>query len=212
MHVNLLPRSFLVQLLVWKRIRQWGCIAVACQAVVLAITMNKGVTVVAEQRKLAAIDERCGPLYAVEEQKQQLEEQLAQSASQQSSLAQLETDRRVLGILAIISEASRQTHEGQQIQRLQLSDLAPVVTAQVAPTTRQEPRPPANAPNSPATPVVARGRLIIQGIAADDLTVSRLVEGLRKAGAFELIELKSATELSTPSQRGRQFEILCRFE
>ena len=209
MHVNLLPRSFLVQLLVWKRIRQWGCIAVACQAVVLAITMNKGVTVVAEQRKLAAIDERCAPLYAVEEQKRKLEEQLAASASQQSSLTQLETDRRVLGILAIISEASRQTEGGLQIQRLQLSDLAPAAVVQNAPTARQETPPPGNAP---ATPVVARGRLIIQGIAADDLTVSRLVEGLRKTGAFELIELKSASELSTPSQRGRQFEILCRFE
>ena len=209
MHVNLLPRSFLVQLLVWKRIRQWGCIAVACQAVVLSITMSKGVTVVAEQRKLASLDERCGPFYAIEEQKNQLEKQLADAASQQNSLAQLETDRRTLGILAIVSKATRQTQQGLQIQRLQLSDLAPVVAAQTATVARQGPVPPANAV---AAPLAARGRLIIQGIAADDLTVSRLIEGLRNAGAFELIELKSASELSTPSQRGRQFEIVCRFE
>lgn len=206
MHVNLLPASFQLKLLMRASLRRWSLIwAVALgSALAYCSTQCRDVFDIAE--RVATLEAQCQPLRKLENEMVDLQTQLTRLESERRILEQLQPDEHSLQLLGLLSTSARQTGGMVQVQRLNYVAAA-YPTSVSSNTVRQGPKPANVVPTTEAP----RATLSLQGLADDDNALAAFVTALREQGIFQRVELKASSQLRTQGGSNRQYQLECRF-
>lgn len=108
---------------------------------------------------------------------------------------------QMLQLLGIISSATAAADGRINVQSLALAQTEPPPQRSTKPTAPRQKK-------QPDIPV-RRTELSLNGFAVDDLAVASFVAGLREAGVFESVELKSSAGQILNNHETRQYDVLC---
>lgn len=207
-HLNLLPWIARRHNLCWLRLRQWSVVWL----VVLLLSAVGGIVqtsrVASQHYRLTALEAAVQPLRTTQQELDQMQSRLTTLRSRESMLAMLERMEQPVQLLGILGRSI-----GVDRPEVQVYDMvvSPTQIVQVVKETEKSQDPKSNVA-APATRSVDRVQLKIDGLGVDDLAVARFVAGLREAGVFETVALKSSIRaLSLPGE-SRQFSVECVFQ
>lgn len=200
MFVNLLPQNTRLKIQFRRKLRgyavAWGLGGLAVAAYAL---MQIGHLWQAN-RELALLEQRCQPVYKLQQAIARDQKHLKLVQSQLEMLKALQPSNHVMDLLGVLVGATRAESGHLHIQRLSLlSGQAPVST----------PGAPAGAKKPKTQSTIST--LSLSGIAADDATVTRFVSSLRAAGIFDQVDLKASSQVAG-EHGGRQYQLECRYQ
>lgn len=206
-HLNLLPVSVRRRNRFWLRLRQWAVIWMTVATACVVGTLVQVSRVAAERYRLLRLAETVKPLRTMQQELDENQTRLKILRSRESLLAMLDRMEQPVQLLGIIGRSV-----GGDRQEVQVYDVM-ITPTQVV----QSIKPPANtAPPAggtvPTTRTVERAQLKIDGFGVDDLAVARFVAGLREAGVFEAVALRSSVHVASLPGECRQFTVECVFQ
>lgn len=206
-HLNLLPLVARRRNLFWLRLRQWSVVwmVACCLSLVGAVVQTSRIA--SQHYRLSELEESMRPLRATQQELDQMMQRLTTLRSRESMLAMLERMEQPVQLLGIIGRSIGGDHPEVQVYDLTVS---PTQIVQAIKATDS-----AAAPKGVATPTtrnVDRVQLKIDGLGVDDLAVARFVAGLREAGVFETVALKSSIRAVALPGECRQFTVECVFQ
>lgn len=200
-YLNLLPDLWLRQMLVRRRLKQWSVVWGLSALMACALWTLEYRSVSTAQRAVGGQERASGPLRAVQIQNVRLRERANQWQSRNTLVTQLERDQQVFRLIGVVSRSSAKCEGRIQVQKLVFSrTLKPV-----APSPDKSPKIPA--PASPAEVVV----MSLDGVAADNLSISQFVVTLRDTGMFSRVDLKSTALGASQTPTARSYLIECTF-
>ncbi len=210
-HLNLLPLAAQQRNLFWLRVRQWSVIWVVVLALSLIGTVAQTSRIASQHYRLSALEESVRPLRETQQELDQMTQRLNTLRSRESMLAMLERMEQPVQLLGIIGRSI-----GGDRPEVQVYDLVVSPTQIVQTVTENKPASnPAAGPTGSApttTRNVDRVQLRIDALGVDDLAVARFVAGLREAGVFETVALKSSIRAEKHPGECRQFSVECVFQ
>ena len=110
--------------------------------------------------------------------------------------------QQTLQLMGIISHAAARNDGRINVQNMTLASIErPVETGEPKPTSRKR--------KSKDIETEHRMQLTLSGYAVDDLSVASFVAGLREAGVFESVELKSSESQLFQNHETRQYDVSC---
>ena len=207
-HLNLLPLAARRRNLVWMRIRQWSLVCTVVTALSALGIVAQFSRIASQHYQLSVLETSTQPLRETQRELDQMLQRLTTLRSRESMLAMLERMEQPVQLLGIIGRSI-----GGDRPEVQVYDMiiSPTQIVQVIKETEKTAAQKANVATS-ATRNVDRVQLKIDGLGVDDLAVARFVAGLREAGVFETVALKSSIRaLSLPGE-SRQFSVECVFQ
>ncbi|HEV3003167.1 MAG TPA: PilN domain-containing protein [Pirellulales bacterium] len=207
--VNMLPWSFRRDRLLRRRLRQW-LVAWALVAAVLAGGAWIDWAACRTVREALEQKER-----SYEEVKQIRTEMAALRAiqkglgNQQDLLGRLQAAPPPLLVVGLVSQSAEHCRGRVMVRHL-------VYQHQGAGPAAARGAPPAALPPVAVQTVLQSVRreaasLTLQGVGADNLAVAEFVVGLREAGVFERVDLKSAAESQSSSNAASVYQVECGF-
>ncbi len=206
-HLNLLPLIALRRNLIWMRVRQWSFVWIMTIVTCLTVTGVQTWRVASQHYQLSQLQVSSLPLRTTQRELNQKLQRLATLRSRESMLAMLERMEQPVQLLGIIGRSI-----GDERPEVQVFDFF------ISPTRVVQLIKPSETGKDSASGVQAttrnieRVQLKIDGLGIDDLAVARFVAGLREAGVFETVALKSSIRaLSFPGE-SRQFSVECVFQ
>jgi Tfp pilus assembly protein PilN len=199
MHINLLPPRFALRVAVLRRARSWAPVWIVLLVVSLATVAYAFRMYRQSAAVLAALVERGHALRSIQAETATYERQRIQLQDEIHTIQSLQSRDRTLALLGLLGRSA------QAAERLQLQRMA--FTA----PTRLPPGPRATVPNPDPTRAPELAMLTLQGIAGGDAALARFIDSLRSLGIFERVDLKSLSQLRSPPDDGRQFQVECRF-
>lgn len=205
-HLNLLPPVVRRRNLFWLRLRQWGVVWAVAVSLSVVGTVVQTSRIAAEHYRLSLLEESVRPLRATQLELKQMQQRLTILRSRESMLAMLERMEQPVQLLGIIGRSIGGKSPEVQVQDLVISPTQ--VVQAVKPTETAGKTDPA----APTTITVDRVQLKIDGLGIDDLAVARFVAGLREAGVFETVALKSSIHVASLPGECRQFSVECVFQ
>lgn len=207
-HLNLLPRAARRRNLCWLRIRQWGLAWTVVTLLSVVGIIGQFSRIASQHYQLSVLETSAQPLRETQRELDQMLQRLTTLHSRESKLAMLERMEQPVQLLGIIGRSI-----GDDRPEVQVYDMtiAPTQIVQVIQETEKTAAQKANVA-SPATRTVDRVQLKIDGLGVDDLAVARFVAGLREAGVFETVALKSSIRAASLPGESRQFSVECVFQ
>lgn len=191
---NLLPKRFRRKELIRTRTVQWliGC-GISCLVVTGVIHLRHS-RLEMQRRQLAAMEAECVPLRKLQLRTAAARVRLAEMAERQTLLNRMPGEQPVLAAIAAVSRSATLPAAWVQVRHFTLNA-----------TAHESPSPNASAPaDIPA-------RLVLHGIAADDIALAGFIGGLRDSGVFRLVQLKSSLKTSITDRVARDYHIECEF-
>lgn len=201
MHINLLPERIRLRLLVQRRLRQWVYVWWMCGAVALAPSALRYRQVQHREAAVRESSRKCSPLRGLEQETVRLERQKQEADAEAERLAAL-AGHHPWRLLKIVADSARLTEGRLQLQRFDFQAKSASPAPQSGHSTAAAPA---------ASLVGAPSSVILRGVCNDDLAIARFVAGLRGAGFFEQVVLKSSQELRAAEQTLRLYEIECSY-
>jgi Tfp pilus assembly protein PilN len=202
MFINILPPKTQLKIHFRSSLRRysfiWG-IAGACALVCAGLQI---VDLRRAYARLAELNLRCEPLYALKRAIQVNQQAAKKLRTESDALKRLQPTDRALDLLAILSAATRNEPGKLQIQRLTFQ----------APQSLGENKPAPKRGVAATAPAAESTTLNLQGIAEDDTSLARFVSGLRAVGVFDSVELKSSSQIAAAGRNMRQYQLECRYE
>ena len=192
-HINLLPSSYQVSAMLRARALQWG-VAVALVATTVGAggwTYLRRLDGLRDQ--VALLKKEYEPLDKLITDIRDMRHQLAHLDDQEAVAGRLETQRRAITLLGAVSKSAAQCGGRLQVESLNVLDLQ---------SERSTAKP--NADQPPQS-------MLLSGVSLDNLTVTQLVGGLRAAGIFRFVELRSLQETTDRQITLHAYEVLCTF-
>lgn len=220
-HLNLLPWHMRLRLVVRTQLIRWAVIwTVAIGAGVLA-WFQLHEERLALSHDADALERKCVPVLKARREHAKLLTEQSRMTKRLDLIAKLQDPQAAFRLIGLISRSARTCEGGVQVRDFWLSeDRVPVVSAnQNSQPVRQArqpkrgrpkvtPKPKAEEQAKPEEKVISR--LVLQGVAADNLAVAKFVVALRESGAFDAVDLKSSMGASSRS-RLRTYRIECVF-
>lgn len=205
--INFLPAEFLRRTLLRTRLAQWSVVWAAVATAAGGGGLWKLSTDAALRQRVRDLEAQCAPLRELARESRQIQDRLQEISGRQSLLAQLDRAQHPLHVLGVVSQCAAAADKRLYVERLQLSPIEPASTPTNSPNTAAGGNPPVPASAPAAKAPVARTRLTLGGLAADDLAVARFMTGLRNSQIFERIDLNSSSRVPHPQGHARRYEI-----
>ena len=197
MHINLLPLACRRRMFARQCVNRWAWRGGACLLVCTAYLIAEYRQTVAAQLGRDKVETACQSVRAIVAESKKVEDQLNNVLAQHKALQLLKPNNKPLAVLALVA----QTHQGLQ-GKLQIQRIDFQQTLDLPSTENHSPS---------ATVTRESGRLILEGIAIDNLAVAAFVEALRELQVIRRVELQSSTTWEGVGQAGRRFEVVCSF-
>ncbi len=210
-HLNLLPIVVRRRNRVWLRLRQWTVVWGSVSVLCIIGTLMQTSRIAAQRYSLSRLEESVRPVRDTQQKLDQNLQRLKILRSRESMLAMLDRMEQPVQLLGIIGRSVGGKQPEVQVYDLVLS---PTQIVQVVKNSKAA----TDAATNPATTVPAATRLVdrahlkIDGFGVDDLAVARFVAGLREAGVFESVALKSSIHFVAMPGECRQFTVECVFQ
>lgn len=206
--INLLPAEFQQRDLLRTRIMQWSA-----AWIVTAILMGGGAlwklsSGAALRQRAHNLEQQCAPLRGLIRENQQIKDRLAEISGRQSLFAELDRAQRPLQVLGIISHSAQAADKRIHVERL---EWLPAPQPAVLKPASAHPAATTATPAKPLTLTEQRTRLVLTGLATDDIAVARFITGLRSVGVFHKVDLQSSSRVSVTGNLVRRYEIDCVF-
>ncbi len=212
--LNFLPLSTRREYRFWLRLRQWSAVWIVVIVLCLMGAAVQSSLVIEQRHQLSVLQAKVQPLLTLQQEFDQNRQRLALLESRESLLVMLERIEQPVQLLGIIGRSI-----GDEVPEVQVYELEVTPTQVVEVVKAATGGPPATpsaatATNSPVptTRTVDRVQLRLAGLGVDDLAVARFVAGLREAGVFESVALKSSVHAAALSGECRQFTVECVFQ
>lgn len=206
-HLNLLPLSVRRRNRLWLRLRQWTIVWMTVATICVVFTLMQVSRVAAERYRLSKLEETARPLRATQQELDQNLQRLKILRSRESLLAMLDRMEQPVQLLGIVGRSVGGERPEVQVYELL---VAPTQIVQAIKPSEQKSATPGTP--APTTRMIERAQLKIDGFGIDDLAVARFVAGLREAGVFESVALRSSIHIATLPGDCRQFTVECVFQ
>lgn len=212
--LNFLPLSTRREYRFWLRLRQWSAVWIVVVALSLVAAVVQTSLVAEQHYQLSVLQTKVEPLRSLQREHEQYQQRLTLLESRESLLVMLERIEQPVQLLGIIGRSIGDERPEVQVYELELSptQVVEVVKAAAGPPPGAPTGPTGNTPPATTTRTVDRVHLRLAGLGADDLAVARFVAGLREAGVFESVALKSSVHTAALSGECRQFTVECVFQ
>jgi Tfp pilus assembly protein PilN len=179
--VNLLPWKCRKAQLVRLRLVQWSVAWVVVGALVAAACVVKWDEYSTIRDQTDRLEQALAPTNALLAEIKTLGQAVEQLRAHETAVAQLESPRPALTLLALVSRSAQEC-EG----RLRVEQLT-VTSSQLSGGSRQQTTDNRQLSTDNCPPATS---VAIKGVAVDDLAVARFVRALRQTKAFDRVELR----------------------
>ena len=147
----------------------------------------------------AAVEKQAQPLRELRQNASEMRAEIRRIQERQSWLTESDSGQ-TLQLLGIISRAAGSINGRINVQNLNLHTIERTSAQHDENTSGDRKAKPETEP---------RMQLDLAGYAVDDIAVASFVAGLRDAGVFESVELKSSGSQIREEQEARQYELAC---
>lgn len=209
-HLNLLPMSVRRRNRLWLRLRQWSVVWIAVTVLCVVGTLVQTSRIATHRYSLAKLEEAGQPLRETQQQLEQNQQRLKILRSRESLLAMLDRMEQPVQLLGIIGRSVGGERPEVQVYDLILSPTQ--IVEVIKPSNNAAPAAGTGNVMPTTTKMLDRVHLKIDGFGIDDLAVARFVAGLREAGVFESVALKSSIHAAAMPVECRQFSVECVFQ
>jgi hypothetical protein len=193
--INLLPASFQRQLVLRRRVLQWGVVLGVGLVAASAIRWSDVREHQALAQRLELLEREHQPTRRMLQELVNMRRELDQLQQLEKTAQELEYQRPALALLGILSQVGQQTGGRLRITRLELSGL-------------QE--------NGGAGRKDEGGKLqsgvLLMGVSLDNQAIAKLESGLLESEFFSQVELVKSSELAGAGEDGstlREYELRC---
>lgn len=190
--LNLLPMKYRRERLARRRVIQWSLVLAAGLITIGAARWYRLHEYRALERQLAAVSREGSPTQAMLREITSMREQIAQLQQHQTIATELEQQRQVLALLAVVSKAARQTQGKLRVTDCRVVDLQATEVAQ----NRGE-----DASQS--------GTVTLVGVSLDSPTVAEFHDGLLRSGLFADVKLIKSNERTQVGTQLYDYEVRC---
>ena len=194
-HLNLLPWSYRRRCLARRRLLQWSLVWGIILAATGALLGTKYRSYQTAARAREAAIERCLPLNHLMAESARLRRDIGQLRARGALAAQFEHEQPMLTLLDIARRSVQRCDGRLVVRQLAFQRVEPQQPTAAASAQAPPPQQASPATSAPCATVVFKGD------AVDNLAVATFGVGLRDAGMFRKVELKSSQGI--PSGRGR---------
>ena len=202
-HLNLLPWNLRCRLLLRQRLRQW---AIGWALLALGVAMLFGWKwhgLSAAQENLSVWQRRAATIQVIDVKNEKLRRQIAGLTARLSKYGHLESEQIGFQLLATISQSSSLGAGNIQVRKLTFNHT------QVAEAVVVKDAAPGAAKTAPVMREVRK--LILSGVAVNNLAVAQFVSSLRDSGAFQAVDLKSSQGNKVADTGARTYQVECSF-
>jgi Tfp pilus assembly protein PilN len=208
MNVNLLPFEFTRRRVVRSITRLWFVIGAILVIIAIPLLIPEYQRLQKLHQEFSKIQAKNAPIHKILNDKTEIENQIKILESEKAVLAKVLPDQRVMSILAILSQSVRDAEGKMQIQRLGFTTnyIDEVETAISAPSKGNSRRGGQSKEIVVASPI---STLSLSGVALDDRSVGKFVEGLKAKGVFSSVDLKSCSESNIQGKLAWAFSVEC---
>lgn len=198
--LNLLPKEFGRRLIIRRALVLWSSILLfACLAVIAAGYRDHAILSTA-RRELAVSEARCEPVRATLKENNIIGGRIAELRGRQTLLANLNRGRHPLQLVGLVSRSAQNVGGNLKVASLSYQITETVVQSDVGQQNNTGVTPPAT---------IESIHLTLDGIAANDLAVSKFILALRESGYFRTVELRSSVRSELATGRTRSFRVDC---
>jgi Tfp pilus assembly protein PilN len=199
--INLLPRQYRLQSLLWTRLREWAVMCAVCWTILLPAWWIKQSEFETAAESLDPLEQSYASLVQLQADNRRMRIRLNDVGNQENVLGGLQSEPPALATVAATSSSARR---GQG--RVWLQELSYVSRRELAPVVNSADR---KAQASKA-PVIVR-ELSLKGIGRDNIAISKFVLALRSTGLFAQVDLKAAILGAQPDSNEITYQVDCRF-
>lgn len=200
-HLNLLPWKLRCQMLLRQRLWQW-CVGWSALALGFAVLLGwRWHGLVRAQEHLSDWQRRASTVQAIDTRNESLRRQIAALTARLGRYGHLESEQIGFQLLATISQSSTFCAGNIQVQKMTFKHV------QVADTTVAKDA----APNAKAPPMRDVRKLLLNGVAKDNLAVAQFVSSLRDSGVFQSVDLKSSLGNTVADVGSHTYHVECTF-
>ncbi|MGN6135998.1 MAG: PilN domain-containing protein [Aureliella sp.] len=210
MFINLLPANTRLKIQFRSMLRRFARIWAAAGVGALACAALQVRECWHASQRLAELEARCEPLYALQQQIQSDRRQLNSLQARCEMLSGLQPSDHFLDLMGVLVESTQREAGKLHIQRLSLQSSQQAAAAPQAPSRAAAAS--AAAGSAAAGNLVPIGTLSLNGLAEDDASLAQFVAALRETGVFDRVELKSSSQVAGGSKASRQYHLECRYE
>jgi type II secretory pathway component PulL len=179
MHVNLLPRSFVLRRLVQQRLRQWACAFGAVGVVLVLLSLPLLNRWVAARQNLQLLQNAAEPIRELQGQQIELAKQSVAIEKKLGQLKKTVTIDRSTVLLGIVTQAVKAAEQQVQVQEMQV------------------------------TVNEGQHRLTLRGLASASEPITLFMESLQASNVFPRVELRSTQERFVSDRTVQEFQLEC---
>lgn len=167
------------------------------------------------REELATAKQRCEPLLKTSQRHSNLIAERGRIHQRLELIDRLQDPQAAFRLVGLVSQSARSCSGGIRVRDFWLSEsqvaIVPQAKKATAPIRQRSQRTKTKVVDpEPLPEMIAQSKLVLQGVAADNLAVAQFVVALRESGAFNAVDLKSSM---SASNRGkiRTYRIECVF-
>jgi hypothetical protein len=190
--INLLPASFQRQLIVRRRVYQWGVIVAASLIVGGIVRWNDVRAHQVLLQRLDLLTREHQPTQLMLRQLVDMRRELTELQQLEQIAQQLEYQRPVLALLGVLSDIGEKTEGRLRVTKLELTGLQQIDSA-----AKREPQ------------GTAASGVVVTGVSLDNQSIAKLESGLWESGFFEHVELVKSTESTAEGSSLREYQVRC---
>jgi Tfp pilus assembly protein PilN len=179
----------------------WTGIGAIVAGGLLTVGWQQHARLAAAQTALQQAEAECLPVRAMQEENDRMSRRIAELHGRQTLLAQLKRGRDPLQLVGLVSRSAMFV-EGE----LKVAALSYQISR---PSAVEQPNRAGDAATvTPPPPETIR--LTLDGIAMNDMAVSKFIVALRDSGCFTSVELRSSIRATLATGNARKFLVECR--
>lgn len=202
-YINLLSWRCRLYLILRTRLLQWLVVGSLVCLIALATWRTKSYRLNGALDSLALMESRCAPLQSMMIENQQMGRRLAELDGHQSLLKRLDDEQVPYRLLGLVSHGVQQCSGGLHVQTVMVTRTRENVPSPKPPAVPQM-KPATGQPKSREVTV-----LKLNGVADDNLAISRFVAALRDSGVFAKVDLRSSVGARRDDGRAQSFLVEC---
>ncbi len=217
-HLNLLPLKMRMRLLVRTQLRRWVVVwGIAAITGMFAWVEFDGEFDALEQH-VDTLKKKCEPIADIRKQHAGLMSEKQRVTKRLELIAKLQDPQAAYRLIGLVSKSARSCDGGIRVRDFWLSEERVQVASAAATAVKKAKEPkrgrkkviPKKLEEQQKPAETLESRLVLQGVAADNLAVAKFVVSLRESGAFNTVDLKSSMGVSARA-RVRTYRIECVF-
>ena len=190
--LNLLPMKYRRERLARRRAIQWSLVLVAVLGTIGAARWFRLHEYRALDRQLAAVSREDSPTQAMLREITSMREQIAQLQQHQTIATELEQQRQVLALLAVVSQAARQSQGKLRVTDCRVVDLQAMEVAQYRGDNTSQ-----------------QGTVTLVGVSLDSPAVAEFEDSLVRSGLFADVKLIKSNEHTQVGTQLYDYEVRC---